>query len=104
IPVTCQTTLTETNWSVIYTTEATASNGMEKLTVVFFTNAPNQYIYARAASSAEPLGEPKTLTGAEADIPLAGSDFWLSDLGFEFYHWPEQIRHKGEMRRSRPCY
>jgi len=104
VPISCQATVTETNWSVTYLTGATASNGAEKLTVVFSTNAPNEYIYARALAADAPLGAPKTLHGAEADIPLAGSDFWLSDLGFEFYHWPDQVRLKGEMRSSRPCY
>ena len=23
-------------------------------------------------------------------IPFAGSDFWLADLGLEFFHWPQQ--------------
>ena len=23
-------------------------------------------------------------------IPFANSDFWLGDLGLEFFHWPEQ--------------
>jgi hypothetical protein len=104
VPIACQTTLTPTNWSVTYFTSATATSGAEKLTVIFSTNAPNQYIYARAEAPGAPLGKAKTLSGAEADIPLAGSDFWLSDLGFEFYHWPDQVRLAGEMRRSRPCY
>lgn len=104
VPILCETTLGETNWSVMYLASATATTGAEKLTVIFSTNAPNQYIYARAATPNGPLGEPKTLTGAEADIPLAGSDFFLTDLGFEFYHWPDQVRMPGQMRRGRPCY
>jgi negative regulator of sigma E activity len=35
--------------------------------------------------------------------PFAGSDFWLADLGLEFFHWPEQHLKKEEMRRSRLC-
>ncbi|MDB6022444.1 MAG: putative sigma regulatory protein MucB/RseB [Pedosphaera sp.] len=104
VPILCETTPGEPNWSVMYLAAATPAAGAEKLTVIFSTNAPNQYIYARAASPDAPLGEPKILTGAEADIPLAGSDFWLSDLGFEFYHWPDQVRLPGQMRRGRPCY
>ncbi len=34
---------------------------------------------------------------------FAGSDFWLADLGLEFFHWPEQKVLKHEMRRSRAC-
>ncbi|MDB6110223.1 MAG: outer rane lipoproteinsorting protein [Pedosphaera sp.] len=94
----------ETQWKVIYLTSATKVMGAEKMTVIHTVDGSNQYLYARAPAPGAPLGEPKTLTGAEADIPLAGSDFWLSDLGFEFYHWPQQHRLKGELRRGRSCY
>jgi hypothetical protein len=104
VPLLCEITPGTTNWSVMYLAASTPDTVAEKLTIIFSTNAPNQYIYARAATPGGPLEPPKTLTGAEADIPLAGSDFWLSDLGFEFYHWPEQVRLRGQMRRGRPCY
>ena len=104
VPILCETTPGTTNWSVVYLAAATPTTGAEKLTIIFSTNAPNQYLYARAATPDGPLGDPKTLTGAEADVPLAGSDFYLSDLGFEFYHWPDQVRLPGQMKRGRPCY
>jgi hypothetical protein len=104
IPVTCRTTTGESAWTVTYTTGATNSVVAEKLVINFSTNAPPQYLYSRAASPGAPLGEARHLSGAEADIPLGGSDFWLSDLGFEFYHWPDQNRLKGEMRRGKPCF
>ena len=36
-------------------------------------------------------------------LPFAGSDFWLGDLGLEFFHWPEQKILKKEVKRSRGC-
>ena len=104
VAVQCQTTLGDTNWSVTYLAAAGLTNGAEKLTILFSTNAPPQYAYARAAAPDAPLGELKNLSAAEADIPLAGSDFWLSDLGFQFYHWPVQNELKGVTRRSRGCH
>src|SRR5581483_8795027 len=106
VPIYCETTLDQSNtaWDVMYLTIATDSMGAEKLTVIFSTNGPNQYILAVAGSPGAPLGAPRQLSGAAANVPLAGSDFWLSDLGLEFYHWPEQDRLKGEMRRGQPCY
>jgi hypothetical protein len=104
VPVTCETVLSETNWSVSYQTAAAGDLPAEKLTVVFCPNQPNQYYYSRSEKPGMPLGPPKNLTADEADIPLGGSDFWLSDLAFEFYHWPVQIRQKGQMQRSRPCF
>ena len=35
--------------------------------------------------------------------PFAGSDFWICDLGLEFFHWPEQKVLKHETRRTRAC-
>ena len=104
IPVSCETTSTPTSWSVVYAADATSASGAEKLAVLHSTNGPNQYIYARASSPGGSLGEPQQLAGAAADVPLAGSDFWLSDLGFEFYHWPQQRLLKGDMRSGKPCY
>jgi Outer membrane lipoprotein-sorting protein len=104
VPITAQPQTGDTQWKMIYRASATEQAGAEQLTVVHTTNAPTQYFYAQAPKPGEPLGEPKLLTGAQAEIPLAGSDFWLSDLGFEFFHWPQQIRHKGVIRRDRSCF
>jgi len=102
IPVTCQTQTTTSNWTVTYTTTETNGIGTKKLVVIHAGEAPNQYFYARAAAGAA-LGEPKPISPIEADVALGGSDFWLSDLGFEFYHWPEQRVRKdlGSIHRSR---
>ena len=35
--------------------------------------------------------------------PFAGSDFWLADLGLEFFHWPEQRLLRKEIRRGQSC-
>ncbi|HEX3799226.1 MAG TPA: outer membrane lipoprotein-sorting protein [Verrucomicrobiae bacterium] len=101
--VQCETKTNKTNWSVTYWTAATPTAGAEKLVVIFSPDGPTQYKYARASKPGDSLPEAKNLTGAEADIPLGGSDFWLSDLGFEFYQWPDQVRLPGQMRRGQPC-
>jgi hypothetical protein len=36
-------------------------------------------------------------------IPFANSDFWLADLGLEFFQWPSQFLIQKEMRRGRSC-
>lgn len=102
-PVQCRVTRGDGEWRVTYETQAIRSQGAEQLTVIHRTNSPNQYLYAHAATPAETLGAAAPLANPEADRPLAGSDFWLSELGFEFYHWPKQNRLTGKMRRSRPC-
>jgi hypothetical protein len=57
------------------------------------------YLYATGTN----LDQPARLTGPRANRPFAGSVFWLSDLGLEFFHWPEQRLIKYEMRHSRSC-
>jgi len=104
VPIKAQPVPGDSQWKMIYQASATEHAGAEQLTVVHTTNGPTQYYYAQAPRPGEPLGEPKLLSGTQAEIPLAGSDFWLSDLGFEFFHWPQQIRHKGELRRGRSCF
>jgi hypothetical protein len=37
-------------------------------------------------------------------VPFAGSDFWISDLGLEFLHWPKQRVLRKEMSRSVFCH
>jgi sulfate adenylyltransferase subunit 1 (EFTu-like GTPase family) len=34
---------------------------------------------------------------------FANSDFWLCDLGLEFFHWPAQKVLKKDVHRSRGC-
>jgi Outer membrane lipoprotein-sorting protein len=48
-------------------------------------------------------GSTTKLSGSQANIPFAGSDFSIADLGLEFLHWPQQYLVKKEMRRSRSC-
>ena len=35
--------------------------------------------------------------------PFACSDFWVADLGLEFFHWPQQKVLKKEFRRNCAC-
>ena len=104
IPVICHVVTNCDGWRVIYETRPTANAGAEKLIVIRSPTLPNKYLYARALSPKAPLPEPKTLSSGEAVIPFAGSDFWLSELGFDFLDWPEQQKLKGEMRLGQPCY
>jgi len=111
IPVTCVVRVTATNWLSIY--EATFSNRVEALLVVHAAGRPNQYFYNPQ------IGNPDLLSGSlsapeqlfpdgERDrtgtmVPFAGSDFWIADLGLEFFHWPGQKIVKKEFRRNCGC-
>jgi hypothetical protein len=105
IPVTCRVVVHDTNWESDYDVAGTANSGAEQLVVIHRTNAPNEYLYARASSPSAPLPKLAPLSPAEAAAtPLAGSDFSAADLGLDFLHWPQQLRLKNEMRLGQPCF
>ena len=100
-----------TNWFSAYEadlvgTRSTASLNTPrrlKLTVIHADNTPNRYELIELGGSAATNAAPRRLTGNEAMIPFAGSDFWLADLGLEFFHWPNQRLLRKEIRHSKSC-
>jgi hypothetical protein len=104
VPVVCRVVLKGSTWETEYETTATPEIGSEKLVAIHSTNGPNEYLYAHAARPGDAIGKPTPVPPAEADIPLAASDFSLADLGLEFLHWPEQKRLPDETRLGQACY
>lgn len=104
IPIISRTVTNENSWQMIYEVFATTNAPAEKLIVIHSPNGPNKYLYARAATLKDPLPRPKPVDPSKTAIPLAGSDFWLSELGFDFLHWPIQNKLPGEMRLGQACY
>jgi len=104
ITVRLQIVLETNSWQAIYETSPTSHAGAERLVVVHYANERNKYLHARAPTPTATLPKPMEISSDQANIPLAGSDFWLTDLGLDFLHWPEQQRLKGEMRLGQPCY
>jgi len=102
IPVTCKITTGQPSWQVVYETRNAGGTAAEKLVIVHKAGQPNEYLHARAAAGEAP-GPPARLGPEQIATPLAGSDFWLMDLGLEFFHWPRQRIVKTEMRKSRSC-
>ncbi len=97
IPVTFAVVLVETNavnWSSLY--ETTGAKNPASLTIFHAQNQPGVYRLVAAGAS-------QSLTNNQIMTPFAGSDFWLADLGLEFFHWPEQKLLKSEPRKTRRC-
>lgn len=88
------TTVTTTNWSTTYTV---GTGAPETLTIAHAEGAPNRYYYQAPAAAAREVSGDATMS------PVAGSDFWIADLGLEFLHWPQQTLLKKEVKRSRGC-
>ncbi len=101
IPFRFQTAVGAVRWSTTY--ETTAGTNQVGLVVIHEAGKPNQYKLYHGLPVA--LHSPEILSGNETMIPFAGSDFWVADLGLEFFHWPEQkILKQYEMRRGRSCH
>jgi len=87
-------TLTDTNWSTTYTIGTAPA---ETLEIIHADGMPNRYFYQA------PRTNPVEVSGEATMSPVAGSDFWIADLGLEFLHWPKQTLLKKEVKRSRGC-
>jgi hypothetical protein len=104
IPLKFITFVTPTNWQNIYV--ASKSNGVETLFVIHATDQNNQYFYCPwPGDKPVPSSAFRTngLSSTDTMTPFADSDFWIADLGLEFFHWPEQKILKHEMKRGRSC-
>lgn len=99
VPIECQIDLHSSAraWTVTYRTKGGGNQPPQRLAIKHWPGAPNEYEYAEGS------GVAKTLTREQLTLPLAGSDFWLMDLGLEFLHWPSQQVTGFEMRRGRSC-
>jgi hypothetical protein len=105
VPVKYWIRLREDHWESVYQTSATTSFGPEQLVIMHRPDQPNRYLFTQISLDGSKTNS-MDLTGSEAAVSFAGSDFWLTDLGMEFLHWPEQhlVRDaKITMRLGRPC-
>jgi hypothetical protein len=75
------------------------------LVVIHEAGRPNgYYLWEGPGKSGEEMEHKvKALVGSTLMMPFAGSDFWVADLGLEFFHWPAQKVLKKEVKRSRGC-
>lgn len=85
-------------WISIYEIVGEDGNIKERLTIHHSKNAANKYDYEVYEGNNK-----KTIENPSLSEPLAGSDFFLGDLGLEFFHWKNQTIVKTEMRKSRVC-
>ena len=108
IPVTCETVVTETNWSTRYLARlGTNSAEAVQLLVTHAGAEPNQYRFSTDQKTQDSgtikFQAGRGESGNRTLMPFAGSDFWLCDLGLEFFHWPQQKVVKKEFHRNCPC-
>jgi hypothetical protein len=108
IPVKCEAIVTATNWLSRY--EAKFGSNITDVTTLVVTHRdaePNRYLLFENEQTARVshvnIHVGMGLDGSRTMISFAGSDFWIADLGLEFFHWPEQKILKKEFRRNCSC-
>lgn len=92
LPLQFVTRHTETNWTLTYV--AATTNSVAAFSVTHVAGQPNQYQF----EGLEALKAAPDLLAA-----FAGSDFWLLDLGTEFFQWPRQMLWKKELKNGQAC-
>lgn len=102
IPIRMTVRGVEGGWDDIYETQPVNNKPGEVFIVKHRGTNANEYLFG-TYKTIEEKPELKKLTREELYQPLAGSDFYLLDLGLEFLHWPSQKIVKKEMRKSRSC-
>lgn len=90
------TNLPETNWQNFYVAEFSPGQPVETAIVTHIIGQQNGY-------GIQQNEKQKELSTNETAISFANSDFWICDLGLEFFHWPEQKIIKKEFARGRGC-
>jgi hypothetical protein len=101
-----QTHINTDNWQADYEAGPTA-NGVRtvSLRIIHKNGQSDRYLFIEDKKGLfkEHLLVMTALNENEIMIPFAKSDFWIADLGLEFFHWPEQKLLKKEVKRSRGC-
>ena len=99
-----QLNITPTNWGIAYCSDYPTNNDIlstsspaSLLEIIHNGNQPNEYLLQDGSCLAVEIRSNDTMK------PYTDSDFWVADLGLEFFHWPEQKILKHEMRRGRAC-
>jgi hypothetical protein len=114
----CEITLSPAGWQNVYevvrTNEFPAGERLperEKYIIWHVMNQTNRYGHESDTgdtaetqpSSPHVPGVITPISGSELMRPIAGSDFWVADLGLEFFHWPRQKVLKKEFHRQCAC-
>jgi hypothetical protein len=102
IPVLFLIIPTPTNFSNIYELTGSSAAGTT-LSIVHTPNQPNEYFLRLPVAPGAPTSVARRLTPAELNLPFAGSDFSIGDLGLEFLHWPQQRILRKEIRMKLSC-
>jgi hypothetical protein len=90
-----QTRMAVIDWQAVYIARPTTNDDPSvRLAITHENGQPNRYLFFedRSIYPQKRVGLIPEVNFQEKQImlPFAKSDFWIADLGLEFFHWPEQ--------------
>ena len=87
--LTVETTASANSWKTFYS--ATLNLDKDRFGYALLVTHSVEQLNAYHSTEQNFAGHfEKDFSGNETMTPFAGSDFWLCDLGLEFFHWPAQ--------------
>jgi hypothetical protein len=90
------------SWEILYSATLAVDKDLSEY-ALSTTHTPGQQNIYRSTEENFAGHFEKDLLGNKTMTPFAGSDFWICDLGLEFFHWPGQKILKKENTRGRGC-
>ncbi len=105
VNLTLRTALSEDEWQSVFQAVDPSSGKTTQLTILRNPDQRPQYFIADAPKDLSTRGT--ELTSAQVMTPFVGSNFWIADLGLEFFYWPQQeiLRDaRIKMRKGISCY
>jgi Outer membrane lipoprotein-sorting protein len=88
IPILFYTEIHTANWETTY--QISAGPNASVLVVVHGAGAQNRYSFFKGQMIKTATQTFKNLSGDRIMVPFGNSDFWIADLGLEFFHWSAQ--------------
>ncbi len=105
--LTLQTQVEGGQWRSVFRA-INASTGLE--TELAIHRSPDQrprYFVTKRTTNSGGSEQNHELSEAQAMAPFAGSDFWATDLGLDFFYWPGQVlatNARIKMRKGISCF
>jgi hypothetical protein len=112
VPVQFEVLAHAKGWCAMYETRITNAVGADpsfgrsyfsELTITHSDHEPNVYLVPNVNPPPTDTNSFYRLVNDQIASPFALSDFWICDLGLEFFHWPQQKVLKKEFHRQCPC-
>lgn len=109
VPVQFEVLTQTAGWQAIYETRITNAAVMDQrtyfgaLTINHPEHGSGVYIIPNVNPPPTDTNSFYYLAGDQIMSPFSASDFWVCDLGLEFFHWPQQKVIKKEFHRQCPC-